>query len=388
MELNIGILGTRGIPNHYGGFEQVASYLSRGLVEKGHTVSVYCPHDHPYKEPTWEGVNLIRRYNPPGTTGQFVYDLECLLDARRRRFDVLLLLGYTSSSVWGRLYPKGPVIINNMDGLEWKRAKYSRPVRAFLKYAESLAVKYAGHYIADSLPVRDYLQWQYGIRSRYIPYGAEIFTNKDEAYLWKWGLTPGSYSLVMARMEPENNIHLVLQGFSQSKFAGSATDGRAGHKLLVVGDTSNAYGKHLVHKYGETPGVIFAGSVFDQAALHSLKTYARFYFHGHSVGGTNPSLLEAMASRALVAAHDNPFNKAILGRDAFYFSDPAGVARILERLPSVLIEDEMVENNLRKVRTSYNWEKVIDEYEQFMYACYAEKRQLLSHPPVPGLSPA
>lgn len=379
MELNIGILGTRGIPNHYGGFEQVASYLSRGLVEKGHSVSVYCPHDHPYKEPTWEGVNLIRRFNPPGTAGQFVYDLECLLDARKRHFDVLLLLGYTSSSVWGRLYPRGPVIINNMDGLEWKRAKYSRPVRAFLKYAESLAVKYAGHYIADSLPVRDYLQWQYGIRSRYIPYGAEIYTNKDEAYLWKWGLTPGSYSLLMARMEPENNVHLVLQGFAQAK---------PGARLLVVGDTSNAYGKHLVHKYAGTPGVIFAGPVFDQPCLHSLKAYARFYFHGHSVGGTNPSLLEAMASRALVAAHDNPFNKAILGRDAFYFSDPGGVARILERQPSVLTEEEMVENNLRKICASYNWEKVTDEYEQFMYACYAEKRQLLSHPPVPGLSPA
>ena len=379
MELKIGILGTRGIPNHYGGFEQVASYLSRGLVERGHTVSVYCPHDHPYTGQTWEGVSLIRRYNPPGTAGQFVYDLECLLDARKRHFDVLLLLGYTSSSVWGRLYPKGPVIINNMDGLEWKRAEYSRPVRAFLRYAESLAVKYADHYIADSLPVRDYLQWQYGIRSRYIPYGAEVFTNKDEGYLWQWGLTPGSYSLVMARMEPENNVHLILQGFAQAQTK---------TKLLVLGDTTNAYGKHLVHKYGKTPGVIFAGSLFDQGCLHSLKTYARFYFHGHSVGGTNPSLLEAMASRALVASHDNPFNKAILGRDAFYFSDPAGVARILERLPSVLIEEEMVESNFRKIGVSFNWDKVTDEYEQFMYACYAEKRQLLPHPPVPGLSPA
>lgn len=379
MELNIGILGTRGIPNHYGGFEQVAAYLSSGLVEKGHKVSVYCPHDHPYHEDTWEGVNLLRCYNPPGTAGQFVYDLECLLDARKRSFDVLLLLGYTSSSVWGRLYPKGPVIINNMDGLEWKRTKYSRPVRAFLRYAERLAVRYSDHYIADSLPVRDYLQWQYGIKSRYIPYGAEVFTHKDESYLWDWGLTPGNYSLLMARMEPENNLEMVLEGFRQA---------RTDQRLLVVGDTSNGYGTSLVRHFGETRGVIFAGPQFDQTCLHSLKAYARYYFHGHSVGGTNPSLLEAMASRALIAAHDNPFNKAILGRDAFYFSDPAGVARIIERSPALLAETDMVETNFKKIGASYNWERITAEYEQFMYACYAEKRQLLSHPPVPGLSPA
>ncbi|TDW96615.1 DUF1972 domain-containing protein [Dinghuibacter silviterrae] len=379
MELNIGILGTRGIPNHYGGFEQVASYLSKGLVGKGHTVSVYCPHDHPYQEDTWEGVRLLRKYNPPGTPGQFIYDLECLLDARRRNFDILLLLGYTSSSVWGPLYPKGPVIINNMDGLEWKRTKYSRPVRAFLKYAESLAVRYSHHYIADSLPVRDYLQWQYGIRSRYIPYGAEVFSKKDEGYLWDWGLTPGSYSLLMARMEPENNLAMVLEGFRRA---------RTEQSLLVVGDTSNGYGKMLVKRFGQTPRVIFAGPQFDQASLHSLKTFARYYFHGHSVGGTNPSLLEAMASKALIAAHENPFNKAILGRDAFYFSDPAGVARIFERAVSPIPESEMIENNFRKIGASYNWERITLEYEQFMYACYAEERELIPHPPVPGLSPA
>jgi hypothetical protein len=105
------------------------------------------------------------------------------------------------------------------------------------------------------------------------------------------------------------------------------------------------------------------------------------------VGGTNPSLLEAMASRALIASHDNPFNKAILGKDAFYFSDARGVARILDRPAAGPTEAAMVEANFRKIGALYNWDKVIAEYEQFMYACYAEKRQLLSHPAVPDLSP-
>lgn len=378
MGLRIGILGTRGIPNHYGGFEQVASYLSPLLVERGHTVTVYSPHDHPYREETWKGVRIARCYCPPGTAGQFVYDLKCLIDAQKRDFDVLLLLGYTSSSVWGRWYPKGPVIINNMDGLEWKRSKYSRPVRAFLRYAESLAVRFSDFYIADSTAIRDYLQWQYGIHSQFIPYGAEVLSGENREVLREWGLTKGRYALVMARMEPENNIEMILEGFCRS---------RREKKLVVIGDTANGYGEYLLRRFGHEPEVIFTGPIFDQQVLHSLKFYSALYFHGHSVGGTNPSLLEAMASTALIAAHDNPFNKAILGSDAWYFSNPAGVTRLLERGARGVAEATMVNNNLEKIGSLYNWDQVTTEYEQFMYACYAEKRQLLSYPVFPGLSP-
>jgi glycosyltransferase involved in cell wall biosynthesis len=377
MGLRIGILGTRGIPNHYGGFEQVASYLSPLLVEKGHEVIVYSPHNHPYKGAAWRGVRIARCYCPGGTAGQFVYDLKCLLDARKRDFDMLLLLGYTSSSVWGRWYPEGPVIINNMDGLEWKRSKYPRPVRAFLKYAEALAVRYSDYYIADSTAIRDYLQWQYGIHSRYIPYGAEILSGEDRGCLKKWDLTKGRYALVMARMEPENNIEMILEGFCR---------GRREKKLVVIGDTDNGYGRHLLQRFAHEQGVVFTGPVYDQGVLHSLKFFSALYFHGHSVGGTNPSLLEAMASTALIAAHDNPFNKAILGGDAWYFSDPAEVTRLLERGARGAQEAAMVNNNLEKIGSLYNWERVTNEYEQFMYTCYAEKRQLLSYPAVPGLS--
>src|SRR5688500_16446735 len=135
MALKIAILGTRGIPNNYGGFEQIAGYLSKGLVEKGHSVTVYNSHKHPYKESIWNGVEIVRCFDPEfliGTAGQFVYDLNCILHVRKRRFDIILMLGYTSSSVWKDLYPKNAVLITNMDGLEWKRPKYSKPVRKFL----------------------------------------------------------------------------------------------------------------------------------------------------------------------------------------------------------------------------------------------------------------
>lgn len=378
MALSIGILGTRGIPNHYGGFEQVASYLSRGLVERGHCVTVYSPHDHFYKGDTWEGARIRRCYSPNlGTAGQFMYDLNCIMDARQRHFDVLLLLGYTSSSVWGPLYPKDQVIISNMDGMEWKRTKYSWPVQQFLHQAERLAIRYSHHVIADSTTVRDYLQWQYGVRAKFIPYGAEIFDGTREEHLQEFGLQCGAYSMLVARMEPENNIEMVLEGFCRA---------RPDQRLLIIGDTSHSYGKHLRRRYGGSAGVHFGGALFDQERLHSLRSGCVYYFHGHSVGGTNPSLLEAMASKAVVVAHDNPFNRAVLGKNALYFADARGVAAILERKTPAPEESEMVETNFRKIQSLYSWEKITSAYEQFMLECYAEKHQLLSRPAVPDLT--
>src|SRR6185295_1994028 len=132
--MKIAILGTRGIPYNYGGFEQFAVFLSKGLTALGHQIYVYSPHDHPYKESSWENVNLIHIYNPEkytGNWGQFVYDLLCIVDSRKRKFDIIYQLGYTSSSVWGKLLPGKSLIVTNMDGLEWKRTKYSNKVRKF-----------------------------------------------------------------------------------------------------------------------------------------------------------------------------------------------------------------------------------------------------------------
>lgn len=158
MALKIGILGTRGIPNNYGGFEHIAGYLAKGLVEKGHEVTVYNSHKHPYQHKLWNGVKIIHCYDTEyiiGIAGQFIYDLNCILDSRKRGYDIILMLGYTSSSVWGMSYPKDPIIITNMDGLEWNRTKFSRPVRSFLKYAEKLSVKFSDHHVVDFPVIKD-----------------------------------------------------------------------------------------------------------------------------------------------------------------------------------------------------------------------------------------
>ncbi|MDB5010731.1 MAG: glycosyl transferase family 1 [Mucilaginibacter sp.] len=364
MKLRIAILGTRGIPNHYGGFEHISEYVAAGLVKRGHSVTVYNSHNHPYAESTWNGVEIRHCYDPEyliGTAGQFVYDLNCLLDARKRDYDIIMLMGYTSSSVWGSLYPEKSVIITNMDGLEWKRSKYSKPVQAFLKHAEKLAVKYSRFYIADSLVIKSYLQDKYQIDSKYIPYGADLVSEIEREQLNAAQIAKEDYFLLMARMEPENNIETILEGFNKS------TSRRS---FKVLGDTGNRFGKYITHKFKNDDRIQFKGSIFDNAKVRSLQNNSYLYFHGHSVGGTNPSLLEAMASEALIAAHNNPFNKSVLHTDAFYFSNANEVREIVETVQRKETEKTMVNNNLHKIKYQFNWENIVDQYEEFMIECY------------------
>jgi glycosyltransferase involved in cell wall biosynthesis len=364
MKLKIAILGTRGIPNHYGGFEHISEYVSEGLVRRGHSVAVYNSHNHPYKEKSWNGVEIIHRYDPEylvGTAGQFIYDLNCLLDARRRKFDVVLMMGYTSCSIWGKLYPAKSTIITNMDGLEWKRSKYSPQVQQFLKYAERLAIKYSQFYISDSLVIKSYLGEKYNIDSKYIPYGAELFTEEEREQVDSSQVAKEDYFLLMARMEPENNIETILEGFNNSN---------SRKNFKVLGDTGNRFGKFITHKFKNDDRIQFKGSIFNTAKVRALQNNSYLYFHGHSVGGTNPSLLEAMASEALIAAHNNPFNKSVLHSDAFYFSNANDVCNLVETVQRKETEKTMVNNNLHKIKYQFNWEKIIDQYEKFILECH------------------
>ena len=359
--MNIGILGTRGIPNAYGGFEQFAQYLAKGLVEKGHIVFVYNSSSHPHQESTWSGIQIIHCNDPEnriGTAGQFIYDYNCLQDARKRDFDILLQLGYTSSSVWYRFWPKEAVNIVNMDGLEWKRAKYNNLTQKFLQWSEGLAARHGDVLVADSIGIKDHIQTKYQKEAVYIPYGADIPENFSDSYLADFNLQANQYFLLIARMEPENNIEIVIQGYLES-----------GHHypLIIFGNTQNKYGQFLFKKYTSV-SVRFPGSSYDYALINSMRFFSASYFHGHSVGGTNPSLLEAMACGCNIAAHDNVFNKAILGNDANYFSSSTDVKEIINLYPN---RDKLLtyqQNNLQKIREIYRWDKIINEYEALFYS--------------------
>jgi glycosyltransferase involved in cell wall biosynthesis len=366
--MKLAIIGTRGIPNNYGGFEQISEELSLGLCARGYEVSVYCSHNHPYKEKTWNGIERIACYDAERhlkTVGQFIYDLNCIRDARKRNFDVLLFMGYTSSSVWGRWFPKNALVISNMDGLEWKRDKYPKPIQAFLKQAEKLAIIFSQHHIADSIAIKDHIDKKYGISSSYIPYGAKTDAGKNEEVLNEYGLVRNGFDMLLARMEPENNIDMILEGY-----AGSAKE----RTMLVVGNTDNTYGKKIRNKYRHVATVLFTGRLFNQEKLNSLREACHLYFHGHSVGGTNPSLLEAMASGALIAAHENIFNKSILGIDGFYFQTADHVVSIMNSVEKQAFAGKIAAN-LEKIERIYNWEKVVDQYDQLIRKSFNQFRQ-------------
>ncbi len=363
--MKIAILGTRGVPNYYGGFEQFAEFFSVYLVEKGHKVFVYNSHNHPFQEKTFHGVNIIHQNDPEhklGTFGQFIYDYNCIMDSRKRDFDIILQLGYTSNSIWFFLLPKKPIIITNMDGLEWKRTKYSKPVQQFLKFAERLAAVSSDYLVSDSLGIKTFLKKQYNKESTYIAYGAHPFTNPDETIISDYNVTKNNYNMIMARFEPENNLEMVLDGVALN------TDKTP---ILVIGNHETKYGNFLKTKYKENENIRFLGGIYNIDHLNNLRYFSNIYFHGHSVGGTNPSLLEAMASKAFVIAHNNHFNKAILKENGYYFSNPQEVKNILETIKK---NDnlQLVQNNFDAIENEFNWDKINGEYLQLFEECISK----------------
>lgn len=355
--MKIGILGTRGIPNRYGGFEQFAQYLSVGLVQRGHEVVVYTSKIHPCKTDFYEGVSLVRICDMEetlGTAGQFIYDFLSIIDSRKHNFDIILQLGYTSSALFYPFHPKGVPVITNMDGMEWKRSKYSSLVQRFLHFSEKLVVRKSDHLIADSTEIQRYLNTKYSKTVTYIPYGSFVSENFDESVCDEFHVKKFNYDMLVARLEPENSIEMILDGVVESQLD---------RPFLVVGKHETNYGNYLKDKYSNIDTIIFVGGVYDIEKLNSLRFFSNLYFHGHTVGGTNPSLLEAMGSGALICAHHNPFNRVILEEDSFYFSSTSEVAKYLQNIQRSNHKDFILKNKM-KIENHYDWDKIIYSYEK------------------------
>lgn len=366
--MKIAFVSTRGIPNNYGGFEQFAEYISVGLVERGHDVTVYCPNFHPYKENEYKGVHLKHIYSPEqwmgSSVGSFFYDFLSLKNAlKEEKFDIIYEAGYTSiipAYIWFNVKSlKSPIVTTNMDGLEYKRTKFGSLVRKFIFWEEKMAVRHSHYLIADNMGIHDYYKEKYGKSSRYLAYGADIHDDYDSSLLSEFGLIPNEYYLIVARMEPENNIEMAIKGYLNSKENGI-------RPLIVVGKTNTPFAKELLKKYGGEKFLRFLGGIYDFKKLNSIRYFSHAYFHGHSVGGTNPSLLEAMASNCFMLAHDNIFNKAVLGKNALYYDSDVQVANLLNGMDSYILEKtKMVNANLEKIRSEYSWSHLVDLHEEY-----------------------
>ena len=376
--MKIAFISTRGIPNNYGGFEQFAEYISVGLVRRGHEVVVYSPHFHPYREPDYKGVRIKHIYSPEkwigSSVGSFFYDFLSLRDAlKKEKFDIIYEAGYTSivpAYIWFNVKRiKYPLFTTNMDGLEYKRTKFNRWVQKFVFWEERMAVKHSHFLIADNMGIHDYYKEKYGKESKFLAYGADIHEDYDEDILKEFGLEADGYFIVVARLEPENNLFMAIEGYLAS--------GQYGKRpLVIVGKTNTPYGKHLVERYGDDRNIRFVGGIYDFRKLNSIRHYSYAYFHGHSVGGTNPSLLEAMASGCFILAHDNIFNRAVLGENALYYGSTDAAMEMLDGIDQAVsaYKKEYTGCNLEVIRRDYSWEKLVDEHEEYFKWMLAQPR--------------
>ena len=350
--MRVAIIGTRGIPNEYGGYEQLATYLAEGLVDRGHKVVVYNSSQHTQRYQKYKGVEMVYRWDPEKlfkSASQFIYDLLCIRHLKANRPDVILNLGYTSSTIWKGFFPKAVPVVTHMDGLEWQRSKYTTRVQRFLQKAEKWAVQMSEVCISDNPEITSYLQAKFSIQPIEIAYGAKAV--KPTA-----ALPNQLYDLLMARLEPENNIETIIKAVLESN---------SEIPLKIVGK-HNRFGQQLQMKYPQKQ-IQFLGGIYNQQEVEKLRQQARIYFHGHSVGGTNPSLLEAMASGCCIYANSNPFNRAVLKSNACYFKDYIELAQQVDLYPSIDWKS-CIDSNLLSIEQNYQWESIINQYEKMLLA--------------------
>lgn len=355
--IRLAILGTRGVPARYGGFETFAEQLAIRLVGRGVDVTVFCPAKAPTNDVDYQGVTLKYIASPVmGTFSEVVWDVKCFWNARRE-FDVVYMLGVGAGfAAWiPRLF--GAAVWINSDGMEWRRTKWNLLQRMYLAVAEAASVLFASRIVADADTIAEYLRDRYpGLKKiSTIAYGADIPTlTPQRQILDDWKLNPDGYYLIVCRLEPENNVLEILEGFERAK---------SSLPLVVLGnlENPNAYVRKLL-EFG-SDRIRFAGTLFDRDRLNALRYYARAYFHGHSVGGTNPSLLEAMACSNLVIAHDNPFNREVLGDSGLHWSTCDDLASIVSAVDGLRVNAEVRGRKASEiVRSRYQWDHIADVY--------------------------
>lgn len=366
--MRLAILGTRGIPAHYGGFETFADEIAVRLQQRGIEVTVYCEEgcNAPHME-EYNGVSLVYvpapRFGPLTT---IMFDLRCLL-AVRSKHDVVYMLGYGASlfcflpRLWGKR------VWINMDGIEWSRSKWSLPARIWLRVMEAVAMWTPNRVVADAEAIREHLlrRYQRMPACSVIPYGAPIIDQAEAALLAEWGLEEGGYYLVVCRLEPENHVLEIVQGYAAS---------RGTLPLVVVGDhtVGTPYVRQLLEI--KDPRIRLVGAVYEQPKLQALRFFTRVYFHGHSVGGTNPSLLEALGCGNAVIAHDNPFNREVAGAAACHFRSSADIPDLVQRMDADAgLRGAMRVSAREIVSKRYTWELIADSYLRLLAEDSASK---------------
>lgn len=362
VERRLNILGTRGIPAAHGGFETFAENLALYLQQRDWQVTVYCQEagSEIRRESEWRGVRRVHIPAPyDGPRGTILFDWQSTRHVMREP-GLILTLGYNTALFCALFRVSGRINLINMDGIEWQRAKWSAPVRAWFWMNERLGCWLGNHLIADNPEIKRHLATRVDEEKiTTIPYGADCITEADATLITPFELVPRTYALVIARAEPENSILELVRAFSRKP---------RGATLAVLGkyEEAHPYQRQVMDAAGNE--VQFLGAVYDKAIVSALRFHARLHLHGHQVGGTNPSLVEALGAGTPVLAHGNPFNRWVAGPTQRYFENEADCARQLDML---LHDDSTLEQMRVGSRARYceafTWPKVLNEYEHLFY---------------------
>jgi glycosyltransferase involved in cell wall biosynthesis len=370
MILKVAILGTRGIPARYGGFETFAEKLAVGLVADGVDVTVFCEAGNESEPDVYHGVKL-RYISVPsiGPLQTVLFDLLSLWSARKG-YDVVYMLGYGAAPFC--LIPRfwGTEVWINPDGLEWARAKWGFFAKSYFRLMEWCTLFTASRIVADADSIAANLVERHGrIRNcTVIRYGCEVIDSPPSAEpLAEWHLAPSSYYLVVCRLEPENHVLEILKAFQKT---GSCRE------MIVVGNdlVRTSYVEKLCAV--QDPRIRMIGTVYDQKKLTSLRYHCFAYLHGHSVGGTNPSLLEAMGCGNLIFAHDNPFNRETLGNSGYYFADARELTEMIQAAEGNEGERAQLRVSTReRARSDYRWPDIVSSYLELLEQVPAHGRK-------------
>lgn len=349
----VAILGTQGVPAKYGGFETLVENIIGENCSDNIEYTVFCSgKDMPERLPEYKGAKLKYVNFRANGVQSIPYDIVSMMRSMRG-YDTIMVLGVSGCIFlpFLKLFSRSKIIVN-IDGLEHRRAKWKGWVRRFLKLSESIAVRYADMTIADNRGIQDYVSHVYNKEAQLVTYGGnhvlvDVSKERETEILEKYSLKKNEYHMSLCRIEPENNCHLTLEAFSKSK-----------EKLIFIGNWQhNGYSKKLKDQYSGYDNIMLLDSIYDLDILYALRKNTKCYIHGHSAGGTNPSLVEAMFFGRPVLAFNIVYNRETTHHKAKYYQNSKELLRYIENIPDN-------GNKMSQVAWRYyTWKRVAKEYE-------------------------
>lgn len=353
----IAVVGIQGVPANYGGFETMVENIIGENCSEGIEYTVFCSATDMIKTAdmkVYKGAKLryIKNLKANGIQST-IYDIMSFCKCLGKDYDVILVLG-VSGCIFLPIYRLicNKKIVINIDGLEHRRGKWGKCAKRFLKLSEKMAIKYADTIITDNKGIQDYVKEEYGKDSVMIAYGGdhvicEVSTEKEQEILNQYQLIPDAYSFSVCRIEPENNVHVTLEAFEKAK-----------KNLLFVGNWEKSeYGRNLLDKYKNSTYVRLLSPIYDLETLNVFRSNCSYYIHGHSAGGTNPSLVEAMFFGKPILAYDVVYNRETTNNKAYYFDSSDSLVTLLQHkdLDGAPMKNIAV--------NQYTWKQIAQQYE-------------------------